>query len=171
MRGTETGLAGESYSTVGEVGSRQRPMRSHSQSRNQKTTKISLARPNQTFSFNHDTDLPRHRPPQPSSIMHLMYTLDEAGKRIYTLKKITASGAITKSAHPARFSPDDKWSRSVPDFPQSDFDFEIPISLPLQHDETKRYPRWPLCGPFFGQHIYQLFLLNEAFSFLQFLCS
>lgn len=42
-----------------------------------------------------------------------MYTLDAAGKRIYTLKKITASGAITKSAHPARFSPDDKWSRSV----------------------------------------------------------
>ncbi|KAA8906291.1 H/ACA ribonucleo protein complex subunit 3 [Sphaerosporella brunnea] len=43
--------------------------------------------------------------------MHLMYTLDAAGKRIYTLKKITASGAVTKSAHPARFSPDDKYSR------------------------------------------------------------
>ncbi|TGZ82672.1 Nop10 family nucleolar RNA-binding protein [Ascodesmis nigricans] len=43
--------------------------------------------------------------------MHLMYTLGADGKRIYTLKKITPSGAITKSAHPARFSPDDKFSR------------------------------------------------------------
>ncbi|KAF8541606.1 Nop10 family nucleolar RNA-binding protein [Trichophaea hybrida] len=43
--------------------------------------------------------------------MHLMYTLDGTGKRIYTLKKIIASGAVTKSAHPARFSPDDKYSR------------------------------------------------------------
>jgi rRNA maturation protein Nop10 len=42
--------------------------------------------------------------------MHLMYTLDESGKRVYTLKKI-AEGEVTKSAHPARFSPDDKWSR------------------------------------------------------------
>jgi rRNA maturation protein Nop10 len=40
-----------------------------------------------------------------------MYTLDAAGNRIYTLKKITPSGAVTKSAHPARFSPDDKYSR------------------------------------------------------------
>ncbi|KAG0639345.1 nucleolar RNA-binding protein [Tuber brumale] len=43
--------------------------------------------------------------------MHLMYTLDKDGNRIYTLKKVTAEGAITKSAHPARFSPDDKYSR------------------------------------------------------------
>lgn len=42
--------------------------------------------------------------------MHLMYTLDPNGKRIYTLKKI-AEGEVTKSAHPARFSPDDKYSR------------------------------------------------------------
>ena len=33
-----------------------------------------------------------------------MFTLDEAGKRIYTLKKV-ALGEVTKSAHPARFSP------------------------------------------------------------------
>jgi len=39
-----------------------------------------------------------------------MYTLDAAGSRIYTLKKI-AAGEVTKSAHPARFSPDDKFSR------------------------------------------------------------
>ncbi|SSD62017.1 probable H/ACA ribonucleoprotein complex subunit 3 [Saccharomycodes ludwigii] len=32
--------------------------------------------------------------------MHLMYTLDNE-----------ESGEITKSAHPARFSPDDKYSR------------------------------------------------------------
>ncbi|KAJ2844876.1 snoRNP complex protein [Coemansia brasiliensis] len=43
--------------------------------------------------------------------MHLMYTLDSDGKRVYTLKKTTPSGEITKSAHPARFSPDDKYSR------------------------------------------------------------
>ncbi|KAK9900652.1 Nop10 family nucleolar RNA-binding protein [Cystobasidium minutum MCA 4210] len=43
--------------------------------------------------------------------MHLMYTLDNEGKRVYTLKKITAEGKISKSAHPARFSPDDKFSR------------------------------------------------------------
>lgn len=43
--------------------------------------------------------------------MHLMYTLNDEGKRVYTLKKTTESGEITKSAHPARFSPDDKYSR------------------------------------------------------------
>ncbi|KZO91862.1 Nop10p-domain-containing protein [Calocera viscosa TUFC12733] len=43
--------------------------------------------------------------------MHLMYTMDENGNRIYTLKKITPAGKVTKSAHPARFSPDDKFSR------------------------------------------------------------
>lgn len=42
--------------------------------------------------------------------MHLMYTVDANGKRLYTLKKIQA-GEVTKSAHPARFSPDDKYSR------------------------------------------------------------
>ncbi|SLM37860.1 ribosome biogenesis protein nop10 [Lasallia pustulata] len=42
--------------------------------------------------------------------MHLMYTLDANGKRIYTLKKVQAN-EVTKSAHPARFSPDDKYSR------------------------------------------------------------
>ncbi|KAF5332808.1 hypothetical protein D9611_005255 [Ephemerocybe angulata] len=43
--------------------------------------------------------------------MHLMYTLDANGSRIYTLKKTTDDGKIAKSAHPARFSPDDKFSR------------------------------------------------------------
>lgn len=42
--------------------------------------------------------------------MHLMYTMSPTGERIYTLKKI-AHGEVTKSAHPARFSPDDKYSR------------------------------------------------------------
>ncbi|OQE25943.1 hypothetical protein PENFLA_c007G01814 [Penicillium flavigenum] len=42
--------------------------------------------------------------------MHLMYTLDNQGKRVYTLKKVL-NGEVTKSAHPARFSPDDKYSR------------------------------------------------------------
>ncbi|KAI4793652.1 hypothetical protein E4T44_12623 [Aureobasidium sp. EXF-8845] len=39
-----------------------------------------------------------------------MYTLDTQGKRVYTLKKVTGA-EVTKSAHPARFSPDDKYSR------------------------------------------------------------
>lgn len=46
----------------------------------------------------------------PTATMHLMYTLDAEGKRIYTLKKVVDS-EVTKSAHPARFSPDDKYSR------------------------------------------------------------
>jgi len=58
---------------------------------------------------------PRHRQQvciSTTTTMHLMYTLDENGKRIYTLKKVTdEEEKVTKSAHPARFSPDDKFSR------------------------------------------------------------
>ena len=43
--------------------------------------------------------------------MYLMYYADETGNRVYSLKKTTPSGSVTKSAHPARFSPDDKFSR------------------------------------------------------------
>jgi len=43
--------------------------------------------------------------------MHLMYFLDANGKRIYTLKKDDSEGVPSKSAHPARFSPDDKFSK------------------------------------------------------------
>jgi H/ACA ribonucleoprotein complex subunit 3 len=46
--------------------------------------------------------------------MHLMYNStpspDGTTKRTYTLKKVL-DGVVTKSAHPARFSPDDKYSR------------------------------------------------------------
>lgn len=45
--------------------------------------------------------------------MHLMYTLDNDGKRVYTLKKVVGS-EVSKSAHPARFSPDDRYSRYAP---------------------------------------------------------
>jgi H/ACA ribonucleoprotein complex subunit 3 len=34
----------------------------------------------------------------------------DATKRIYTLRKVI-DGEVSKSAHPARFSPDDKYSR------------------------------------------------------------
>lgn len=44
--------------------------------------------------------------------MHLMYTVDADGKRLYTLKKVQGI-EVTKSAHPARFSPDDKYSRYI----------------------------------------------------------
>eukprot|EP00854_Cymbomonas_tetramitiformis_P004380 gene4380-5386_t len=43
--------------------------------------------------------------------MYLMYFMDEAGKRVYTLKKTSPEGPPTDSAHPARFSPDDKFSK------------------------------------------------------------
>jgi H/ACA ribonucleoprotein complex subunit 3 len=44
--------------------------------------------------------------------MHLMFVPDpqDPSKRIYTLKKVI-DGEVSKSAHPARFSPDDKYSR------------------------------------------------------------
>ncbi|SCV74168.1 BQ2448_6600 [Microbotryum intermedium] len=40
-----------------------------------------------------------------------MYSLNADGTRLYSLKKTTPDGKMTKSAHPARFSPDDKFSR------------------------------------------------------------
>jgi len=43
--------------------------------------------------------------------MYLMYYLDDQGNRIYTLKKQGPDGRPTISAHPARFSPEDKYSR------------------------------------------------------------
>ncbi|KAJ1994169.1 snoRNP complex protein [Dimargaris cristalligena] len=43
--------------------------------------------------------------------MHLMFYTNEGGDRVYTLKKVAPNGEPTKSAHPARFSPDDKYSR------------------------------------------------------------
>ncbi|CAG0883673.1 unnamed protein product [Cyprideis torosa] len=43
--------------------------------------------------------------------MYLRYYLDETGKRVYTLKRTDVHGNPTLSAHPARFSPEDKNSR------------------------------------------------------------
>ncbi|KAG4065817.1 hypothetical protein HA402_012495 [Bradysia odoriphaga] len=43
--------------------------------------------------------------------MYLMYELNANGDRIYTLKKSGTDGRPTVSAHPARFSPEDKYSR------------------------------------------------------------
>ncbi|RZF36748.1 hypothetical protein LSTR_LSTR005061 [Laodelphax striatellus] len=43
--------------------------------------------------------------------MQLMYFTSEDGKRVYTLKKYSPTGLPTMSAHPARFSPEDKFSR------------------------------------------------------------
>ena len=48
---------------------------------------------------------------EPISTMHLMYYLTETGERVYTLKKAHGDDEQpTLSAHPARFSPDDKFS-------------------------------------------------------------
>lgn len=80
--------------------------------------------------------------------MHLMYTLDKGGKRIYTLQKIV-DGEVTKSAHPARFSPDDKYSRYaiahrpiagdriLTDITQTPGDVEEAIRSP--HHSTAKY--------------------------------
>uniref|UniRef100_A0A673BU82 H/ACA ribonucleoprotein complex subunit 3 n=1 Tax=Sphaeramia orbicularis TaxID=375764 RepID=A0A673BU82_9TELE len=43
--------------------------------------------------------------------MFLQYYLNESGDRVYTLKKVGPNDHPTSSAHPARFSPDDKFSR------------------------------------------------------------
>ncbi|XP_008277920.1 H/ACA ribonucleoprotein complex subunit 3 [Stegastes partitus] len=43
--------------------------------------------------------------------MFLQFYLNENGDRVYTLKKVNPEGLPTSSAHPARFSPDDKFSR------------------------------------------------------------
>ncbi|KAL0024179.1 hypothetical protein WJX77_004503 [Trebouxia sp. C0004] len=43
--------------------------------------------------------------------MYLMYYDDAEGNRVYTMLKTAPDGSATQSAHPARFSPDDKFSR------------------------------------------------------------
>ncbi|XP_036315483.1 H/ACA ribonucleoprotein complex subunit 3-like [Pipistrellus kuhlii] len=43
--------------------------------------------------------------------MFLQYYLNEQADRVYTLKKFDPLGQQTCSAHPARLSPDDKYSR------------------------------------------------------------
>jgi len=52
---------------------------------------------------------PSRLPSRPA--MHLMFYTSETGERVYTLKKQTPGGKPTESAHPARFSPDDKFSK------------------------------------------------------------
>ncbi|XP_008372360.1 H/ACA ribonucleoprotein complex subunit 3-like protein [Malus sylvestris] len=43
--------------------------------------------------------------------MYLQYYINENGNKVYTTKKESPLGEATQSAHPARFSPDDKFSR------------------------------------------------------------
>lgn len=43
--------------------------------------------------------------------MYLMFYVNEEGKRVYTLDKVAPNGEATTSAHPARFSPEDRYSR------------------------------------------------------------
>ncbi|KFP00689.1 H/ACA ribonucleoprotein complex subunit 3 [Calypte anna] len=43
--------------------------------------------------------------------MFLQCYTGRGGERVYTLKKVSPDGQPTRSAHPARFSPDDKFSR------------------------------------------------------------
>ncbi|XP_068520677.1 H/ACA ribonucleoprotein complex subunit 3 [Anas acuta] len=46
-----------------------------------------------------------------AAAMFLQYYHNERGERVYTLKKTSPAGSPTFSAHPARFSPDDRFSR------------------------------------------------------------
>ena len=55
--------------------------------------------------------LSRRLPFATVAAMHLMYYTNEEGHRVYTLKKEAPDGRPTESAHPARFSPDDKFSK------------------------------------------------------------
>lgn len=48
--------------------------------------------------------------PAPAA-MYLMFYINENGEKVYTLKKDSPVGSPTQSAHPARFSPDDKYSK------------------------------------------------------------
>ncbi|EOY27629.1 Nucleolar RNA-binding Nop10p family protein [Theobroma cacao] len=43
--------------------------------------------------------------------MYLQFYINENGDKVYTTKKESPVGMPTQSAHPARFSPDDKYSR------------------------------------------------------------
>ncbi|KAL6502911.1 hypothetical protein OROMI_029509 [Orobanche minor] len=43
--------------------------------------------------------------------MYLQCYINENGDKVYTTKKESPSGLPTQSAHPARFSPDDKFQR------------------------------------------------------------
>ena len=42
--------------------------------------------------------------------MLLRYTLDDNDKRVYTMNFLDTNNKPTLNAHPARFSPDDKFS-------------------------------------------------------------
>ncbi|QCD97752.1 H/ACA ribonucleoprotein complex subunit 3 [Vigna unguiculata] len=46
-----------------------------------------------------------------SVIMYLQFYINDNGDKVYTTKKESPLGLATQSAHPARFSPDDKYSR------------------------------------------------------------
>ncbi|XP_035428259.1 H/ACA ribonucleoprotein complex subunit 3 isoform X6 [Cygnus olor] len=55
---------------------------------------------------------PSSSPPSlPAAAMFLQCYYNERGERVYTLKKLSPAGTPTFSAHPARFSPDDRFSR------------------------------------------------------------
>ncbi|CAF2050088.1 hypothetical protein BRARA_I04700 [Brassica rapa] len=43
--------------------------------------------------------------------MYLQCYINEKGEKVYTTKKESPLGTATESAHPARFSPDDKYSK------------------------------------------------------------
>ncbi|THG07221.1 hypothetical protein TEA_012027 [Camellia sinensis var. sinensis] len=50
-------------------------------------------------------------PAEQLDTMYLQFYINDNGNKVYTTKKESPLGLATESAHPARFSPDDKYSR------------------------------------------------------------
>ncbi|GMP99358.1 hypothetical protein CsSME_00046855 [Camellia sinensis var. sinensis] len=50
-------------------------------------------------------------PAEQLDTMYLQFYINDNGDKVYTTKKESPLGLATESAHPARFSPDDKYSR------------------------------------------------------------
>jgi H/ACA ribonucleoprotein complex subunit 3 len=82
--------------------------------------------------------------------MHLMYLPDETGKRVYTLNKVM-EGKVTKSAHPARFSPDDEYSQQ---------------RLKINQRFAPRYEKWAKGEFSFFFSFFFFFFLSSLLVFL-----
>ena len=77
--------------------------------------------------------------------MHRMFTLSPEGKRVYTLKKVV-DGVVAQSAHPARFSPDDKMSRQRVTLKKRCVERRGPLSsssAPVPRPYNTEYPAFP----------------------------
>ena len=72
---------------------------------------ILIIEPNQQKQHQPTKPTKKNNTTQQQRKMHLKYYIDTEGKRVYTLQNVDPAGKPTLSAHPARFSPDDKYSK------------------------------------------------------------